>query len=317
MAGARSYEQTVLRALRGVPPGERWLIALSGGIDSMVLADILLRWRRRFKVSLAVAHIHHGNSPAKTTHEFRSRAQAFVKAWSEENALPFFTNLPTNQEVTQSEAALRSLRRAHLRDWLKTGGFDRIVFAHNRDDLIETRLLRLLRGSGTQGLKAMAPVRGRVLRPLLELSRRDILQYARERNLRWIDDPSNDETKFMRNWLRGRWLPALEKKSPGSKQSLARSLMTLGTGSFTETIGPCVGLRRAALDSLSRENQTDVVARYLRSVGIKDYSKTHVLELLKRLESPRRRLRFEMLGHVFEATPDLLWASRVESLFEP
>lgn len=301
-------EHLVLRELSSVPvEGERWLLAISGGVDSMACAEILFRWRRYLKVELAVAHVHHGAGSARQT-TFRDLAQAYVREWAVRHSLEFFTN-PASEIELSSEEELREFRLSHLGAWAKK--FDRIVFAHHADDLLETRILRLIRGSGPQGLKAMAVARGKILRPLLRLSREEIEAYAQSRDLKWCEDPSNSEIDSLRNWVRRDWLPQLEHRSPGSKKSLAGSLNALSGDKFTETIGTFVGLRRGELEKQSPSRREDIVARYLRSVGIKGYSRTHVQELLKRIGNKKNPKPFEMLGFSFEATPDFLWASRV------
>lgn len=304
-------EHAVLRNLRGLPRGEKWLLATSGGVDSLVMAEVLQRWSRHFKVELGVAHVHHGFGSSIRQNRFRDQAQALVKEWATERKLPFFTN-GAEAETGVSEGHLREFRRAHLRRWLREGQYDRVVLAHHLDDLLETRLLRLIRGSGPQGLKAMAPVRGRILRPLLSVSRRDIEKYAHFRRMKWATDPSNERSEIsLRNWLRREWLPQLERRSPGALNSLSRSLTTLASDKFTETIGPFVGLRRISLNKAEPTRRAAIVARYLRSIGINGYSRTHVEELLKRLDNHSENTQFDMLGFSFQATPDFLWASRV------
>ena len=171
MASYLTVEHMVLRALgRGNNQPERWLLAVSGGADSMVMAEILFRWRRYLGLELALAHVHHGRGPDERQNGYRDQAQSLVSEWAARRNLEFFTNEPSG-EVGISEQDLREFRRGHLRGWLGAGAFSRVAFAHHRDDLLETRLLRLIRGSGRQGLKAMAVKRGRIVRPLLQLSR--------------------------------------------------------------------------------------------------------------------------------------------------
>ncbi len=311
MASHLTVEHLVLRALgRGNPQSGRWLLAISGGADSMVMAEILFRWRRYLGIELALAYVHHGHGADESQNAYRDQAQAHVAEWASRRNLEFFTNI-SGAETGVSEEKLRDFRRAHLRRWLQAGAFTRLAFAHHRDDLLETRLLRLIRGAGPQGLKAMTVKRGRILRPLLHLSRAQIISYASFRQVKFIDDPSNNLTTSLRNWLRQDWIPQLERRSPGASKSLSRSLTTLAGDQFTETIGPFVGLRRASLDDFSPVLREDVDARYLRAIGMKGYSQTHVQELLKRLRPTDQPVRFEMLGFSFEATPDFLWASRV------
>jgi len=305
-------EHIVLRALGGRPArkGEKWLLAVSGGVDSMAMAEILYRWRRYLGVELAVAHVHHGLGSSQKQNSFRLRAQTCVADWAQRAGVEFLSNPPLAAEL-ESEEELRDFRRQHLADWRRRGNFDRVLFAHHRDDLLETRMLRLIRGCGPQGLRSMAVARGRILRPLLNLSREEILAYAKFRKLKWVEDPTNRRDVTLRNWLRRTWLPQLEKRVPGAPAGLARSLTALSGDKFTETIGPFVGLRRAALENFPASQHQDIVARYLRSVGVKGYSQTHVQELLKRLHNRHKALRFEMLGFSFQASPDFLWASRV------
>lgn len=309
---ALAVEHKLVRELGPhVRQGSRWLLAVSGGVDSMVMAEILYRWRRKFGAQMALAHVHHGLGKNSQQNSYRNRAQRLLREWCRERKILLYTNAPAVSDQT-SESALRAVRMEHLRAWFASGEFDYVVFAHHADDLLETRLLRLLRGSGRQGLKAMSLARGKILRPQLSLTRAEVVLYAQARRLKWVEDPSNSRSQSsLRNWVRREWLPQLEQRSPGAKHSVARSLSLLAGEEFTETIGPFVGLRRAALRTVSNSRQQEIIARYLRSLGLHGYSKNHVQELIKRLAHDEKRLKFEMLGFSFEATPDFLWASRV------
>lgn len=304
-----SVEQKVLRS---APPlaGKTAILALSGGVDSMALAEIIYRWRRRLKLRLVVAHVHHGLCNDHHVNEYRMRAQNLVRKWASDRKLPFVTNVPKETHL-HSENELRSFRHNKLKKWLRRFDADILTLAHHRDDLLETQLIRLIRGCGPQGLKAMASFRSPLWRPLLVLSRSEIERYAQFCSLEWIDDPSNENVNTLRNWLRHKWLPHLENKQLGAKSALARSLATLSPEQFTETLGAHVGLRREGLARLSSMHRQNVVAQYLRSLGVKGYSQSHVLEILKRLDSAKKNVTFQMLNLSFHVSPDFLWASRV------
>lgn len=300
-----SFEHKVLRRLKMRQPSRnRWLVAVSGGADSMVLLEVLKRWRTHLKCELVVAHIHHGTGKP-LQERFRERAQKLIKSYCAREKLRFVTNPPSRKKL-KSEAEFREYRHEWLRKWSEEFDCEFTVFAHHRDDLLETRLMRLIRGTGEAGLGAMTYVSEGKLRPLLDCSRAEIEVYAKKRKLKWVQDPSNIETEAFRNWLRHKWLPLLEKKQPGASKSLARSLEILSQNAYAyeEKFISNVGLRRAELNE-------KMVATYLRQLGIKNYGRTHVEEILKRIDTRRKNLTFEMLGFVFKVTPDLLMASRV------
>src|SRR5262249_47056973 len=137
MTNCLKLEHSVLRNLKSVPRGEKWLLAASGGVDSLVMAEILQRWCRHFKAELSVAHVHHGHGSNIKQNRFRDRAQACVGKWAAQKKLPFLTNR-IEAETGASEGNLRDFRRSLLRRWLREGGFDRVVLAHHLDDLLET-----------------------------------------------------------------------------------------------------------------------------------------------------------------------------------
>ncbi len=207
--------ESVHGSLAALPPG-RWLLAVSGGRDSMVLLDAFAS-ARGHEVA-GVASLDHGTGPAAR------RAVALVERTALARELPVMTGVLAGGAATD-EAAWRAARWRFLRGWAEELQAT-IVTAHSRDDQIETVLLRLLRGSGTRGLAGMraAELRGpegpradrpRVLRPLLEVSRATIAAYAEARRLAWVDDPSNASLAFARNRVRHEILPALERASPG------------------------------------------------------------------------------------------------------
>lgn len=305
-------EQKVLRGLKLLPnPPHRILLALSGGVDSMVLAEILWKWRVGLHLTLAVAHVHHGKAASRQQNDYRKRTQEFVCSWAEARNLPFFTNETAPQKILTNEQEMREFREACLVEWKQKYAFDAIAFAHHQDDLLETRLIRLIRGSGTQGLRSMCLYRQDKFRPLLSLSSREIRGYAETRGIKWIEDPSNARADILRNWLRRKWLPSLELKRPGALKALARSLETISPRPMDFDLAPYVGLRRDFFIGAVNVKQKELLAQYLKALGLKGYGQTHVDEILKRLSSKQKNLEFEMLGLQFKVSPDFLWASRV------
>jgi tRNA(Ile)-lysidine synthase len=306
-----ALEQKVLRGMKLLKkPPRRILLALSGGSDSMVMAEILYKWRRGLKLELAVAHVHHGRASSAKQDTYRKRARVFVREWARARGLKFYTN-PISKKYLKSEADLREFREGKLREWAAAAGADSIAFAHHEDDLLETRMMRLIRGSGSQGLLAMSSHRGGKLRPLLMVSQREIREYGVLRELDWLEDPSNASSEILRNWMRREWLPSLEKQRPGALKSLARSLATVSPQPHEFDLAPYVGLRRELFNTGPTPKSRVLVAGYLKSLGLKGYARTHVDEILKRLSSKHTHLDFDMLGLKFRISPDFLWASRV------
>jgi len=208
-------------AAAGVGSCHRLCCALSGGIDSIVLLDVLDVLRQRFGYALEAAHVHHGLNPAA------DEWQDFCADLCDRRGIPLhgFKVVVACDHPGGPEEAARMARHAVLSrvacDWL--------VLGHHRDDQAETVLFRLLRGAGVRGMAAMAaieppevPSSGR-LRPLLGTGREEILAYAREKNLGWVDDASNADLRFTRNDLRHRILPAIETRFPAARQTLARA----------------------------------------------------------------------------------------------
>src|SRR5690349_16136867 len=130
---ALSFEQKIVRELKRLEsPPKRCLLAVSGGVDSMVLAEVMWRWRQRFSLGLGVAYVHHGMGegvwPAQQ--RYRQQAQSFVGAWCERHKLEFFTN--SAEAVTlHSEEELRDYRSAWLERWRREGNYDVVAYAHH------------------------------------------------------------------------------------------------------------------------------------------------------------------------------------------
>ncbi len=193
-------------------------VAYSGGLDSSVLLHLLASTAGAS--SLRALHVHHGLNPQ-------------ADAWAEHCAFTCATlGVPltvVRVNVVRAgdgpEAAARAARHSAFAEALATG--EVLALAHHRDDQAETWLLRALRGSGSDGLAAMRRWReygaGRLWRPLLDHGRADLLAYAQAKDLAWIDDPSNSDTSFDRNFLRQRVMPLLRERWTHADAALAQS----------------------------------------------------------------------------------------------
>lgn len=199
----------------GVGHDSRLCVALSGGVDSVVLLHVLAGLRSETGFSLSAAHVHHGLSP------HAGRWLEHCASLCEGLDVPF-TPLYVMVERAPPEgleAAARAARHAALAgvpaDWR--------VFGHHQDDQAETVLFRLLRGAGVRGAAAMAAIEPGRLRPLLGAGRAEILAHAQTHGLEWVEDESNADPRHVRNFLRHDILPRIEMAFPAASAMLARS----------------------------------------------------------------------------------------------
>ncbi|KTT15935.1 tRNA lysidine(34) synthetase TilS [Pseudomonas parafulva] len=202
-----------------------WYVALSGGLDSTVLLHWLAAYARSHPAPpLRAIHIHHGLQPA-------------AQAWPA-HCQRVCDDLGVELQVIEVdvapgpslEQAARQARYAAFERVLAAG--DMLFTGQHRDDQAETLLFRLLRGAGLRGLAAMPRERalgqGRLVRPLLGCSRQQLQGYAQAHALGWVEDPSNADTRFARNYLRREVLPSLVQRWPQAGQNLARAAEHLG-----------------------------------------------------------------------------------------
>ena len=262
----------------------RLCVALSGGRDSVVLLHALHRLvvADRLPVSLSAVHVHHGISPNA------DRWTGFCAEFCRACAVPLsIVRVVVPRDSGEGlEAAARRMRHAVFADC----DADAVALAHHRDDQAETVLLNLLRGSGIAGAAGMLAERAQVygpslIRPLLDVPRTVIEDYAAEHALRWIDDESNEDTHYRRNFLRRDVLPALEEKFPGAQKSLARA-----AGHFAEGA--------ALLDDLAAIDR-QAVAAWSGRIALADFNALPPARA-------RNLLRFEWIAAGFRA-PDTRW----------
>ncbi len=183
-----------------------WLVAVSGGADSMVLLDLLSRLGESVP-SLVVAHVDHGIHPAS------GAVAELVARRAAELGLPC-VSVKLQLGSTASETRARTARHAALRSLRREAGARWILTAHHADDQRETVLMRVLRGSGPAGLAGMPGKGGGLARPLLALDVTRLRDYAREHGLEYWEDPANRDPRHLRSWLRTSFLPPVAERLP-------------------------------------------------------------------------------------------------------
>ncbi len=200
------------------------LLAVSGGLDSVVMADLF----NRAGLPFAVAHVNFG------LRDRESDADAvFVQNRAEQYAVPFhLTRVPTAAVAAERgisiQMAARELRYAWFADLLRKFGYGVVATAHHQNDVLETVLLNLTRGTGLAGLRGMAFRQGDVIRPLLFALRDDLTDYAQQHGLTYREDSSNAEDKYARNAIRHHVVPVLTGLNPNLlRETLPRTLLKL------------------------------------------------------------------------------------------
>ena len=286
--------------------GDRLVAGLSGGVDSVVLLDLLLRAAKKLRFELAALHVNHQLNPAA------GRWTAFCRAFCKQRGVALTVARVTVPRNASLEAAARDARYRAF----SALPADFVALAHNLDDQAETLLLQLLRGAGLKGLSAMPVVRiedrgsriGKkiasnakrklnpqssilnpaILRPLLDISRSEIEAYARSRKLEWIEDDSNADICYDRNFLRHRVLPIIAKRYPAYRKTLARASRNLAEAAqmldqlaAADAQDDAGGLGTTALRRLSAARAKNALRHFLARHGVTMPSAARLDECLR------------------------------------
>ncbi len=201
----------------------KFVLGVSGGPDSSVMLDVFLKLKQKYSLGLIIAHVNYN-----LRGEDSEKDEEFVNELAQKNGLPMVVlRLKKSQKKASSEEKLRDIRYAFFEEVRVKQNFDFISVGHTLDDQAETVLMRLIRGAGMRGLRAMQIKNGRIVRPLLGVSRQEILKYIKENKLKYRIDKSNKEMIFFRNKIRNSLIPQIEKKyNPQIKRNLANVAKT-------------------------------------------------------------------------------------------
>lgn len=197
-----------------ITPGETVIAAVSGGADSMSLLHFLFSCKDELKITLLAAHVNHG-----LRGEDADGDEAFVRGWCEERGIPIYVHLSDIKALAQKqklglEECGRRVRYAFLEETARRYQNAKIATAHTLSDNTETFFMRLIRGTGTKGLCGIPPVRENIIRPLIEVTRREVEAYCERHAVAYRTDKTNFETGYTRNKIRLQVLPVLGEINP-------------------------------------------------------------------------------------------------------
>jgi tRNA(Ile)-lysidine synthase len=255
---------------------DAWCVAYSGGLDSTVLLHAMARIAHEARWSLRAVHVDHQLQPGSA--HWREHCEQSARELGVDLVSVSIT--VERQAESGLEAAAREARYDALRPLLRAG--EVLLTAHHADDQLETMLLALMRGAGVRGLSAMPLIQpfgaGWLARPLLEFTRRELAAWAAEEQLRWIDDPSNENVSLGRNFLRHRIAPLLQERWPAAAHSATRAAAHLTEAgevldSLAEVdlaavaVGDCVSV--AELKKLEPARRRNVLRHWIKRQGVR------------------------------------------------
>jgi len=285
--------------------GRRIAIGLSGGLDSVVLLELLAAVAPAAGVTLSALHVHHGLSP---------NADAWAASCATlaaQRGVPLEVHRVhvRRDDPLGVEAAARAERHRRY----AAADVDAVALAHHADDQAETVLLQLLRGAGAAGIAAMPACRqltasSVLIRPLLGITREQLLVCARERGLSWVEDESNEDLRFNRNYLRHAVMPLIAARFPGYRETLARAAVNAADQAALAVrlgdidLARCAdarGLDLAAVAALDEPGRANALRLWLQRAGVTVPSRAQLLEMLAQaLEArPDANPAFVLGGH--------------------
>ena len=222
-------------------PGQKILLAVSGGIDSMVMTHLF----RHAGVAIGIAHCNFSLRSDES-----DRDEEMVSKFALDNNIDFFTTrFDTKSYASENglsvQMAARELRYKWFEKIRKEHGYDAIAVAHNLNDNIETLLINLIRGTGIAGLTGMKPAANRIIRPLLFATRSEIVSYCEKNRITFREDRSNADTKYLRNRIRHQVIPLLKEINPSIESTLNETADILS--GINEIVADYITLLRSSL----------------------------------------------------------------------
>lgn len=311
-----------------LPPVKRYWVAYSGGLDSHVLLHALSHMRDRLSATINAVHVDHGLQEA--SHAWARHCAAVCASL----AVPL-TSLRVDARPAPGgsrEAAARDTRYRALADLVVAD--DVVLTAHHQDDQAETLLLQLLRGGGPHGLAAMAECvrfsRGWHARPLLGFPHSELRRYAEQHGLRWIDDPSNTDARFDRNYLRHSLMPLLRARWPAVSRVLARDAAHQAEAArlldalAAQDMERCRGegedqLRITALMTLDEARQRNLLRYWIKRLGypLPDSVRLAQIQHTVLRAAPDREPKVDWEGVELRRYRDVLYAVGPSSMTQP
>ena len=278
-----------LRAYEMVQQGDRLICAVSGGADSVALLWSFYLLREKLGITLEAAHFNHGLRGAES-----DRDEAFVKSLCDRYDIPCHVGRGAVTPGKKGlEAAARDARYAFLRSL-----DGKIATAHTADDNAETILMHLVRGTGLKGLGGISPVNGAVIRPMLTVTRDEVLVFLDEYHLDFVEDSSNAADDFLRNRLRHKVMPLLKEENPRLSRNLSSMAMELRQDEdflWSNTVAAAdVRSLRAEHPALRRRS----LAEFLQQAGVKEPERAHIDMAEKLVFSDKPSARAEFPGGV-------------------
>ena len=286
-------------------PG-RYVVAVSGGVDSVVLLHLLAqRAARESGWRLTVAHFDHG------IREDSARDRRHVQALARHYGLPFvYTRAELGKGV--SEDVARRARYGFLHSVRQASGAEAVVTAHHQDDLLETVILNLLRGTGRRGLSSLKST-DTIKRPLLNVPKKELLRYAVEQGLTWREDSTNADEKYLRNYIRRRILPRFAEQDREALLKLsARTGRLNGEIERQETnflhVQPARGvLDRHAFTMLPHAVAREIMAQWLRANTGVELNRKMLERLVVAAKTGRAGTKIDVAaGHRMQISPTRL-----------
>lgn len=270
-----------------IRPGDKVICAVSGGADSVAMLLGLYLLRQKLQISLEAAHFDHGLRGEESAGDAE-----FVRQLCDRYEIPL--TIGRGQVAAGKkglEAAARDARYAFLQSL-----DGKIATAHTADDNAETVLMRLVRGTGLQGLGAIAPIRGRVIRPMLTVTRRDVLAFLEEYSLDHREDSSNSSDRFLRNRLRHHVMPLLAGENPRIAEDLSEMALRLRQDAqFLEELSNTQQpVRVQELRQMPEARRSRILERLLKDGGVPEPEAEHIklAQALVFSEKPSARAMF-------------------------
>lgn len=227
----KTIEQNVINFIDEnnlIEKGDKILVALSGGADSVFLLNFLVKYKNRFKIEIAAFHLNH-----KLRGKDADTDEIFCEKLAVANSVSFYSKtrnvkLFAKRNKMSLEEAARKVRYKELFSTARKHGFSKIATAHNSDDNAETILLNLFKGTGLKGLAGIPVKRDIIIRPLLRLKKSEILNYLQKKKISYRLDKTNLQSEFQRNFLRNEIIPLItEKINPAFQSALFRTSATV------------------------------------------------------------------------------------------